>query len=39
MKDLLISLGFDYKENAKDVLIKPYTNHEKYSIEINLEKK
>ena len=38
MKDLLISLGFDYKENAKDVLIKPYTNHEKYSIEINLEK-
>ena len=38
MKDLLISLGFDYKENAKDVLIKSYTNHEKYSIEINLEK-
>ncbi|MFY9072160.1 N-6 DNA methylase [Aliarcobacter butzleri] len=38
MKDLLISLGFNYKENAKDVLIKPYPNHEKYFIEINLEK-
>lgn len=38
MKELLISLGFNYKENTKDVLIKPYSNHEKYSIEINLEK-
>ncbi|WP_152632379.1 restriction endonuclease subunit S [Aliarcobacter butzleri] len=38
MKDLLISLGFNYKENAKDVLIKQYPNHEKYFIEINLEK-
>lgn len=38
MKELLISLGFNYKENTKDVLIKSYLNHEKYSIEINLEK-
>ncbi|MGE4444940.1 MAG: N-6 DNA methylase [Candidatus Altimarinota bacterium] len=38
MKELLINLGFNYKENAKDVLIKQYPNHEKYFIEINLEK-
>ena len=38
MVDLLINLGFSYKENTKDVLIKYYLNNEKYSIEINLEK-
>ena len=38
MIDLLINLGFSYKENTKDVLIKYYVNNEKYSIEINLEK-
>jgi type I restriction enzyme M protein len=38
MIDLLINLGFSYKENTKDVLIKYYVNNEKYSIEINLER-
>jgi type I restriction enzyme M protein len=38
MKELLIILGFNYKENTKDVLIKYYLNNEKYSIEINLKR-
>lgn len=38
MVDLLINLGFNYKENTKDVLIKYHLNNEKYSIEVNLEK-
>ena len=39
MKDLLNTLGFIHKENTKDILIKYYSNHDNYSIEINLEKK
>lgn len=39
MKDLLNTLEFIHKENTKDILIKYYSNHDNYSIEINLEKK
>lgn len=39
MKDILNTIGFTYKENTKDILIKYYPNHENYSLEINLEKK
>lgn len=38
MKDLLNTLGFIFKENTKDILIKYYQNHKNYTIEINLEK-
>ena len=38
MIDLLINLGFSHKENAKDLVIKVYSNQDNYFIEVDLEK-
>ncbi len=38
MIDLLKNLGFIYKNNTENVLEKKYSNHQNYSIQINIEK-